>query len=236
MKTILVTGATSGIGYATTEILLQSGYYVVMVARNKEKLEEIHGKYIEYTTYFACDLSQLENIELIFQFCADKNIKLDGFVHCAGAVFNTPVKTCSMEKMEYLFKLNCMAFVELAKNFYKKKYSHDGAAIVAVSSMAAKTNVAGQCAYSASKAALNSAIETISKEFIRRKMRVNAIMPHIVNTEVTQRGLDYMGQIDESIMPLGIIEPEYIGYLVEFLLSEKAKFITGSLIPVTAGA
>lgn len=235
MKNILVTGATSGIGYATTEILLQNGYHVLMVARNKEKLKDIHENHIQNTTYFNYDLSQLDNIESIYHVCTENGIKLDGLVHCAGAIINSPVKTCSMEKMEYLFKLNCMSFVELAKLFYKKKYSNDGAAIIAISSMAAKANVAGQCAYSASKAALNSAIETTSKEFIRRKIRVNAIMPHIVNTEVTQRGLESIEQINEK-MPLGIIEPEYIGYLVEFLLSEKAKYITGNLIPVSAGA
>lgn len=235
MKNILVTGATSGIGYATTKILLQNNYYVVMVARNKEKLEQLHAIYKENTAYIVFDLSILDNVESIYQFCISKGIKLDGLVHCAGAIFNSPVKTCNMKKMEYLFKLNCMAFVELTKFFYKRKYSHDGASIVAISSMAAKVNVSGQCAYSASKAALNSAIETTSKEFIRRKIRVNAILPHIVNTEMTQRGLDRLGQIDE-IMPLGIIEPEYIGYLVDFLLSEKAKYITGSLIPVTSGA
>lgn len=235
MKNILVTGATSGIGYATTKILLENNYNVVMVARNEEKLEKLHAMYKENTTYIAFDLSSFDNIESIYRFCISKDIKLDGLVHCAGALFNSPVKTCNMEKMEYLFKLNCMAFVQLAKFFYKKKYSHEGASIVAISSMAAKVNASGQCAYSASKAALNSAVETTSKEFVRRKIRVNAILPHIVNTEMTQRGLDRLGQIDE-IMPLGIIEPQYIGYLVDFLLSDKSKFITGNLIPITAGA
>lgn len=94
MKNILITGATSGIGNVTTEILLQNGYHVVMVARNKEKLEKIHKNHIENTTYTTCDLSHLDDIASIFRFCEDNNIKLDVLVHCARAVFNSPVKTC----------------------------------------------------------------------------------------------------------------------------------------------
>lgn len=235
MKNILVTGATSGIGYATTKFLIECGYHVIMVARNKERLEKIHSENIENTAYIPCDLSRLDDVPSIFEFCIDKGIKLDGLVHCAGDVWNAPVKTCSMEKMMYLYRLNCMSFVELSKLFYKKKYSQDGASIVAVSSISSWKNASGLCAYSASKAALNSSVETMSKEFIRRKIRVNAILPGFVNTEMTQKSMDYIGRKD-VFMPLGVIEPQYISYLVEFLLSEKAKYITGSLIPVTSGA
>ena len=100
------------------------------------------------------------------------------------------------------------------------------------------TCIPGHCGYAASKAALDAIVQVMSKEFSRRKIRVNAILPTYVDTPLLRGDMentfDLQGRI-EANQPFGIIDPRYLAYLVEFLISDKAKYITGTLIPVTAG-
>ena len=87
--------------------------------------------------------------------------------------------------------------------------------------------------YSVSKAALNASVKVISKEFIKRGIRVNAILPANVDTRMCDN-LKKLGSVLD-IQPMGFIEPRHVSYLIEYLLSDKAKYITGGLIPISAG-
>lgn len=150
-----------------------------------------------------------------------------------------PVKKIRIhEDMETQMEINAYAFAELGRYFGSKRYSNDGGSIVAVSSMAAHSCIPGHCGYAASKAALDAIVQVMSKEFSRRKIRVNAILPTYVDTPLLRGDMentfDLQGRI-EANQPFGIIDPRYLAYLVEFLISDKAKYITGTLIPVTAG-
>ena len=140
--------------------------------------------------------------------------------------------------MKRVIVLNAFSFVELGKYFSMKKYSNNESAIVAVSSIASILNDPGMVQYSASKAALNAEVKTMAKEFMKRKIRVNAILPANVNTEMFTSGVDVIEGFMEKALerqPLGIIDPEQIAYLAEFLLSENAKYITGELFVISGG-
>ena len=231
----LVTGASSGIGECISKQLADMGHKVICVARREEKLKALM-KYSNNIDCFAYDLIQLDNIEDIFSYVQANYGKLSGMVHCAGINRDMPIRVNDISLMNDVMNTNCNAFIELGKYYSMKKYSIDGGSVVAISSTASLVCDKGMCTYAASKAGLNAAVQVMSKEFLKRKIRVNAVLPNFVNTEMMQKSMEYIGGIDENVQPLGIIEPEYIAYLVEFLLSEKAKYITGSLIPVTAGA
>ena len=128
-----------------------------------------------------------------------------------------------------------MSFVKLMKYFMKKKYSNDGGSVVGVSSNATRTPTAAMCTYTASKAALEAAISVASKEGIKRRIRANAILPTCVNTEmISKLGHTDIEHINDT-QPFGIIQTVQIAYLIEFLLSENASYITGAMIPVSAG-
>ena len=94
------------------------------------------------------------------------------------------------------------------------------------------------CTYAASKAALNAAVKVMGREFLKRYQRVNAILPTFVDTPMAVRMDDALGDLDSKVagQPLGLIAPEQIAYLVEFLISDKSSYITGACIPVSAGA
>ena len=150
-----------------------------------------------------------------------------------------PVKGIRIrEDIQAQMEINAYSFAELGRYFSSKRFSNDGGAVVAVSSMASQSCAIGHCGYAASKAALNAMVKVMAKEFVRRKIRVNAIMPTYVDTPLLQGDLedtfDLKAKIEKT-QALGIIEPKSIAYLVEFLISEKAKYITGALVPVTAG-
>lgn len=234
-KKILVTGASSGIGEAVCRYLSEKGYYVVLLARNEERLKKIGSELPNQHMIIPYDLENLDDIESIFQICATDG-KLNGMVHCAGINKDVPVKMNDIEDMKSVMTVTYYSFVEMCKYFYKKKYSENGSSIVAISSVSAMLHDKGMCSYTSAKTALNSAVKVIAKEFPKRKIRVNSIMPGYVDTDMLMN-LKEQGNFDELIkdQSLGLIEPIQVAYLIEFLISDKSLSITGANIPITGG-
>ncbi len=234
-KVILITGASSGIGLCTARYLLEQGYGVAGVGRHLEKLEELKEAYGDRLLTIRYDLEELAGIESVFMQAAGHFGKLYGMVHCAGLNRDTPVRSNDLNDMQAVMNVNCNAFIELGKYFSRKKYSVDGGSIVALSSMASLQCGKGMCTYSVSKAGLNAAVRVMAKEFAGRRIRVNAILPNFVDTPMAAEAMGYTSTNVEEFQPFGLIEPVQVAYLAEFLLSEKAAYITGSLIPVSGG-
>lgn len=237
-KIVLITGATSGIGCAMARHFHAHGATVVMAARSEDKLRDLLQEMKERCYVIPADLSIMENIEKVFLFCKDHGLKLDGIVHCAGVTANLPLRVNDIKHMEDLLHINLGALVQMCRYASSKRYTNDGASIIAMSSTASFCGDRGLSLYSASKGAVNTFVKSASKELAARKIRVNAIAPAMVNTNMcaeTFRELPERRVSVEYEMPLGIIEPEYIAYLAEFLISEKAKYITGAVISVGGG-
>lgn len=131
-KKILITGASSGIGEQTARYLSEQGYETILAARNKEKLYRMADELSSPTNVFPIDLTELKKIEDIFMFCQEKNIVLDGLVHCAGIARHNSVKMNDIEDMQATFRLNYDAFVELVKYFSERRYSAKGSSIVVI--------------------------------------------------------------------------------------------------------
>lgn len=237
-KTILVTGATSGVGECMAGKFAEMGAKIVAIGRNQEKLQQLWHRYPKQIFPLEYDFNHLENIESIFSFCKANNLMLDGLVHCAGIAYNSAIRTSSIDEMEHTMKVNCYAFLELGKFFSMKKFSNTNSSIVAISSIVSLNHEKGLCQYAASKAAINSMVKTMSKEFIRRNIRVNAILPGNVKTPMFMAGAEqitgYMENAEKK-QPLGFIDPEQIVYMAEFLLSDNAKYMTGELIVISGG-
>lgn len=231
-KSILITGASSGIGAATAKYLNSLGYRVFLVARCQEKLEMIAKDLSEDTVCIPYDLQDLSHIEQIFGYCKELGIKLYGMVHCAGINRDQPVKTNNLADMIQVMNLNLLSFIELAKYFCRKKYSEESGAIVAMSSIAAFECAKGMCTYSASKAGVDSAARVMSREFARRKIRVNTIQPSMVDTSMARSAQEFESKF--AAQPLGVIEPLQVAYLIAFLLSDQAKYISGSNIKISS--
>lgn len=237
-KNILITGASSGIGRAMARHFHECGATVIMVARRKEVLAALASELGERAIFLAEDLSVLENVQNVFLFCKESGLKIDGIVHCAGVTASMPLRANDIARMEEIMHVNVEAFAQICKFASSKRYTNDGAGIVAMSSSASLCGDKGISIYSASKAAVNLLVKSAAMELSSRKIRVNAIAPAMVRTEMyyeTLKEIPNMESVVAGNQPFGVIEPEYLAYLAEFLLSEKAKFITGAIITVGAG-
>lgn len=255
MGAYLITGASSGIGAACAKELITRGHTVVLVARNQEKLESFASTLSGQALIYAYDLEQTDRIREIFDFCKESNLKLDGLIYCAGLDLESPIKGCRLAMWEKAMKVNCIAFAEMGRLFYSKRYSNDYAHIVAISSSSSITCDKGMGPYSASKAALNAVIKTMAKEFIRRGFIVNAVLPTGVLTamaaakieKMTGERIDYEEKSvildsnplyiqENSEQPLGLITPGNLAKFIAYLVLEDNRYITGALLPVSAGA
>lgn len=241
-KTVVVIGASSGIGKQTAIALASSGARLILVARRGEQLQNTavllegsgHG-------YFAADISKLDEIEDLFKNIKETYGASDGLVYCAGVNTTLPLLQLKPEKLQNIFTVNFFAFVETVRQATRRGRFNEGMRIVAVSSNAAVRGDKAHTAYSASKAAMNAAIRCMAKELADKGICINAVAPAVTNTEVYQRYVELSGGISDSEKALlerqylGLIEPQDIADTILYLLSPAARMITGITLPVDGG-
>lgn len=237
-KTILVTGASSGIGRATARISAEMGANLVLVARDEIRLNSVAEEIAECGSsaeIIPLDLTESKAIETLIEQIST----VDGLMLCAGKGLTLPVQFCDRKNFDELFELNFFSTVELTRQIYKKKRISKGGSIVAVSSMGG-THVfsGGNGIYGASKAALDSFMKFAAKEFATRKVRVNTILPAMVDTPLIHRGTISDEQLAENakIYPLKRYgQPEDIANAAIYLLSDASAWVTGTSMIVDGG-
>lgn len=242
-KTILVTGGSSGIGKATAIMLSELGAKVVIVARDEEKLKntisELKG---EGHSYYSYDLRQFEGIEELVKKIVKENGKINGFVHSAGVHGTRPLKLMSLEHLQSVMGVNVLAFVEIVRCITKKPNCGEGLSIIGVSSIGAVQGNRGKLADCVSKGGMDSAIRSMAMELGKKKIRVNSVLPGLVETPMLDDLLSGASGVseafDEAIRKqyLGLIPAEQVANLLVFLLSDAASYITGCAYLIDGGA
>ena len=240
-KKTLLTGASSGIGRETAKYLDREGYRLVLLGRDEERLQEtkemLHG---EGHRVISVDLSKEHDLEFVFKEAVSDGLSLDGVVHCAGIGPIIPIKLLKRQIIEEVMRVNLYSFIELVRHFSNKKYHNENSSIVAISSIAAVQPEKCQTAYSMSKAALNAAVEAMAIELAPKKIRINTIMPGVVDTPMARAASqlvandDFISSVSERQL-LGIIKPEAIAGLCSFLLSSASSMITGRALYADGG-
>lgn len=233
-KNILITGASSGIGRECAVILSKIGAKVVIIGRDETRLNQtlalLGGRgHLSYRM----NVTDFDNIESLVSDCVSKIGKLDGFVHCAGIELTMPLQIMNYSKYNELFSINTIAAFEFSKIISKKKYYNSlGASFIFISSIAGILGVSGKIGYCSSKAALVNGAKAMALELANKKIRVNSILPGMVNTEMFQK---INAELSEDSLldiarrhPLGIGNPEDVANLCAFLLSDLSKWITGA--------
>ena len=236
-KTILITGASSGIGRQTAQQVARHGARLVVTGRDasrlKHTLESLDG---DMHMMISADLTGDEEMESLVSSLPD----LNGIAHCAGIVGPTPVKFIRRENVDKLMKINFEVPVLLtAKILSAKKLMNQGS-VVFMSSIATSFPYFGGALYSSAKAALEAYSRTLALEMAGRGIRSNCLSPGLVNTPIlTDPAKEGNPEIvDESIRkylekyPQGIGEPADVANAIIFLLSDESRWISGTNIPL----
>lgn len=235
-KTVLVTGASSGIGQETAIQCSKMGAKVIVTARNEERLKETLSQ-LEGDGHQMI-LAELTSQEVIERLVGEVPA-LQGLVLCAGKGMTSPFPFSTREKYDEIFDVNFFAPVELLRLLVKKKKLEKESSVVIVSSVGGNMSFnIGNGVYGASKAALNSTMKFCAKELATKKIRVNSVNPGMVNTKLIQGGTisEEQHKLDMEKYPLKRYgEPEEIAYGIIYLLSDASSWVTGHSLVIDGG-
>lgn len=236
-KTILVTGASSGIGQATAIECSKMDASISISGRNLERLQVTYDSmnYSASHRMIPAELtcsSELENL-------VNSIDKLDGAVLCAGSGVTVPVKFANHEKFQRVFEINFFSQIELVRLLYKKKKLNKYASIVFIDSIGGTHDISlGSIVYGTSKAALLSATRYCAKEFAQQMIRVNCICPGMVDTPLIHKGTITEDQLHDDMTryPLKRYgKAEEIAYMAIYLLSDASSWVTGQDFVIDGG-
>jgi len=241
-KQYLITGGAKGIGKETASIMSDLGAKVIIIDRNElestQAIELFNNSNIH--KFYKFDFSNVNEIEMQIQQIINENGPLDGFIHCVGARSRRPLSLLNVSAIQEILNVNFVSFIEMIRVVCKKNNFNSGLSIVGVSSIASSVGHKSVTAYAASKAAMDSSIRCLAKELAVKDIRLNSVVPSVINTEVYRSFIsnDNRPNPENSISErqyLGLGQPIDVANAIIFLLSPESRFITGSSISVDGG-
>lgn len=241
-KTIIVTGAASGIGRETARVLYNLGAKLLLLDLNEAGLVEVKNSLGVGVAYRTINLMDFDSIkETLMDAKKELNCSFTGLVHCAGIPSVLPLRALTNDQYEKVMKINTQAGLNLAKVFSSKQ-GHDSeqqGSIVFISSVYGVVGSAANVAYATSKAALIGMTKALAIELASKNIRVNCIVPGFIRTNMAD-GVNQMFDAAyeeriESMHPLGWGEAIDIANGIAFLLSDASKWTTGAVFNIDGG-
>jgi 3-oxoacyl-[acyl-carrier protein] reductase len=239
-KVALVTGASRGIGTAIGKELARCGAKVVLAARSADSLAQLAADIAVHggeALPVAADMSRLSDLNCLVEAAVGRFGAVDILVNNAGML--PPAKQIYQvepEEWQQVLAVNLTAVWYLSKLVHPLMRQRGGGAIVNIASTSGlRTNI-GMGTYGVSKAAVIQLTRVCAREWARDRIRVNAVAPGLVQTEMAVPLLQYLGSRGQAPNPLNMVgEPEDVAALVRYLVSDEARYVTGDVIRIDGG-
>ena len=238
-KTVLVTGASSGIGRTTAIECSKMGANVIITARNEERLkatlDSLDTESGQTHQMFLADLSSEEGVNAL----VDEVPHLDGVSLNAGIVKTLPVKFINKDDLTEVLNVNMMGPILLAQRLLKKKKITRGSSVVFTSSIGGvMISTVGNTMYGVSKGGLNAFMKGMALEMASVGIRSNSVNPGFVMTNILSAGTISEEDLKKNVSayPLGRFgKPEDIAYAIIYLLSDASSWVTGHTLVIDGG-
>lgn len=240
-KVAIITGSTKGIGYAIAEAYLKEGAKVVVTGLKDEvpealkKLEEKYNS--ENILGLELDVTSTESIKTVVNKTIEKFQKIDILINNAGITSAKPLIETTDEEMEKMFQINTFGVFKFIREVAPYMIKQKSGSIINTSSMVANYGGIMQTPYASSKFAVNGITKSCAKELGRYNIRVNAVAPGAVMTDMTKNSTDdNTRQMLSKLTPLGrIANPSELAGAYLYLGSDDSTFTNGAIITVDGG-
>ncbi len=234
-KNVLLTGATGGIGEAICSKLLKD-YNLIVVSRNEEKLKNFMKDNKSIIKRIACDLKNLNQIKKLIEEVISANLNIDILVNNAGVTDDSLFIRMSYEKWQNVMRTNLDSNFLLSNSVSKLMIKKKWGRIINITSIVGHTGNLGQANYVASKSGITGMTKSIAMELAKWNITVNCVSPGFIKTNMTENLNEDQKKIIINQIPLGMIGlPTDVANCVEFLASDKSRYITGETIHVNGG-
>lgn len=237
MQTVVISGGTSGIGLATTDIFLKNGWNTVLIGRDTEKGMQVKQQLGEtysptQVAFIQADISKSSEVEHAKQITLNKFKTVDAIINNAGIVIHGEVHETSEEDWDKIFDVDVKGTFLVSKAFLPTMIKQDHGSIVNISSVSGMAGDRAMVAYNAAKGAIINMTRAMAIDYGKNNIRVNVVAPGPTNTPLFHQDKQKFAKNS----PLNrIVEPEEVAAAIYFVASPAASAITGEVIPVTAG-
>ena len=238
-KIAIVTGGGSGLGFAISEKFTKNGIETIIVGRDENKLKQAKEKLGEKCHAMTCDVSDLSSIPEFISKVISQFGQIDVLVNNAGINMKKEFQDVTDEDFQKVITTNLTAVFVISREVVKQMLKQKSGSIINISSMAAQYGLPKVIAYSASKTAIDGMTRAMAVELSPRGIRVNAIAPGFIITDMTDKALNSDPERKAKVFgrtPMGYMgQPSDIGDAALFLAGDAAKYITGVVLPVDGG-
>jgi NAD(P)-dependent dehydrogenase (short-subunit alcohol dehydrogenase family) len=238
-RVAIVTGGASGIGFAIAKKLVKNDIKVILIGRDRSRLKLACETLGVLSDFVGCDLSDLHKLPSVVKKIWENNGKIDILVNNAGMHLKKPMDEVTDEDFQKVILTNETAMFSLTREVARMMKQQHSGVVLNISSMASQYGLPNVIAYTASKSAVEGMTRAMAVELAQYGIRVNCIAPGFIKTNMSTMALEKDPERKKKVLsrtPLGRLgKPEEVADAALFLVSERASFITGVVLPVDGG-
>ncbi len=238
-KIAIVTGGSSGIGFAIAKKFTGQNIHTIIIGRNQKNLDEAAACLGENCETIGFDVTDLEGIPGLVKEILKNHGQIDILVNNAGINLKKSALEVTDQEFQNIIQTNLSSVFALTREVAKNMVAKKSGSIINISSMAAQYGLPGVVAYAASKTAIEGMTRTLAVELSPNNLRVNCIAPGFIATKMSATALNGDPERKQKVLsrtPMGRLgDPDDVANAAYFLASDDSTFITGTVVPVDGG-